>query len=387
MIYLDNSATTYPKPQIVYQAVNEAMRIYGANPGRGGYRMSIKSAEKVYNCREAVANLYNIENAENIIFTQNCTYALNTVIKGFLKDGDNVVISNMEHNSVLRPLKQLESRNITFNIAEVIPDNDEKTIDNFRKAINEKTTLMVITHASNVTGTILPIRRLTALAHHYGIKVLIDAAQSSGVIPIDAESMNFDFLASAGHKGLMGPMGTGILYIKDIGVVEPLVCGGTGSGSLEMVQPSITPDKYESGTCNVVGICGLLKGIQFINNIGVERIYKHEFSLLESLYKKLSQIPNLVIYTEKPKFGYNAPLLSFNIKDVPSERVAEILDSKFNIAVRAGLHCSPLMHKTLHTEEQGAVRISLSYFNNINHINTAANAIKNIAIFYSKNSV
>lgn len=387
MIYLDNSATTYPKPQIVYQAVNESMRIYGANPGRGGYRMSIKSAEKVYNCRDAVANLYNIKDTENIIFTQNCTYALNTVIKGFLKDGDNVVISNMEHNSVLRPLKQLESRNITFNIAEVVPDNDEKTIDNFRKAINGKTTLMVITHASNVTGAILPIRRLTALAHHYGIKVLIDAAQSSGVIPIDAESMNFDFLASAGHKGLMGPMGTGILYIKDIELVEPLVCGGTGSGSLEMVQPSIAPDKYESGTCNVVGICGLLKGIQFVNNIGVEKIYKHEFSLIESLYKKLSQIQNLIIYTEKPKLGYNAPLLSFNIKDVPSERVAEILDSKFNIAVRAGLHCSPLIHKTLHTEEQGAVRISLSYFNNINHINTAANAIRNIATFYSKNSV
>lgn len=386
MIYLDNSATTYPKPQSVYYAVNEAMKLYGANPGRGGYKMAISSAEKVYSCREQIAKLFNIENPENIVFTPNCTYALNTVIKGFLKSNDHVVISDMEHNSVLRPLKQLESKGITFSIAKTYFD-DDKTINSFRKAINENTKLIVVTHASNVTGAVLPVSRIVALAHQYGIKVMIDTAQSAGVIEIDESRINADFIASAGHKGLMGTMGTGVLYIKEPQYIEPLVCGGTGSSSLEIGQPNILPDKFESGTNNVIGICGLLKGVEFINKVGTEKIYKHEFSLLENLYNRIKKIDNVTIYTPKPRYGKNAPVLSFNIGNMPSENVANILDEKFNISVRAGLHCSPLVHKSMGTQEQGAVRISLSYFNNINHINIVANAIKNISIFYSKNLI
>ncbi|MEE0930301.1 MAG: aminotransferase class V-fold PLP-dependent enzyme [Acutalibacteraceae bacterium] len=384
MIYLDNSATTFPKPVSVYNAVNQAMRNFGANPGRSGHSMSIRAAEQVYKCREAVARFYNIKEIENIIFTQNCTYATNTIIKGFLKKGDHVVISDLEHNSVLRPINQLSENGITFTTASVEYGDFEKTVDNFRKSINEKTSLMIITHASNVTGTILPIGRITALAHQYNIKVLIDAAQTSGVIPIDVDEINMDFLATAGHKGLMGPMGTGIMYVKEPDLIFPLVCGGTGSSSLDIFQPRVTPDKFESGTCNLPGICGLLKGIEFIERTGIKKIHNYEFALLELLYSKLERIKNVKLYTPKPQINYNAPLLSFNIGNIPSEQVAETLDKKYNIAVRAGLHCAPTAHKKLQTENQGTVRISLSYFNTINHINSVSNAVKNISDFYSK---
>lgn len=384
MIYLDNSATSFPKPTTVYNAVNQAMRSFGANPGRSGHSMSINAAEQIYKCREAVGGFYNIKDIENIIFTPNCTYALNTIIKGFLKKGDHVVISDFEHNSVLRPINQLSENGITFTVASVEYGDFEKTVDNFRNSINEKTTLIVITHASNVTGTILPIGRLTALAHQYNIKVLVDSAQTSGVIPIDTEKLNMDFLVAAGHKGLMGPMGTGIMYVKEPDLVSPLICGGTGSSSLAILQPNVTPDKFESGTCNLPGICGLLKGIEFIEKTGIQKIHKHEFALLELLYNKLAHIKDVKLYTPKPHINYNAPLLSFNIGNMPSEQVAELLDRKYNIAVRAGLHCAPLAHKKLQTENQGTVRISLSYFNTINDIISVSNAVKNISAYYHK---
>lgn len=379
MIYLDNSATTFPKPASVYKAVNSAMQGFGANPGRSGHKMSIKSAEEVFKCREAVARFYNIKQLENIAFTQNCTYALNTVIKGYLKDDDNVVVSELEHNSVLRPLQVMNSTGITYTPVEVVHGDFNATIDNFRKAINEKTRLFVITHASNVTGTILPIARITALAHQYNIKVLVDTAQSSGVLPIDVEDMNIDFLASAGHKGLFGAMGTGILYIREPDDIPPLVCGGTGSSSIEIMQPTVVPDKYESGTCNMPAICGLRKGIEFVERTTVNRIFNHEFSLLMQLYNGLSRIKAVKLYTPKPEKEYQAPLLSFNIGDMHSEQVASILSEKYNIAVRAGIHCAPLAHKRLGTENQGTVRVSLSYFNKPSDINALVNAVRKIS--------
>lgn len=384
MIYLDNSATTYPKPTSVYNAVNYSLKNYGANPGRSGHSMSIKGAEEVYKCREAVSRLFKIKDVEKVMFTQNCTQSLNTVIRGYLNSGDHIVISEFEHNSVLRPVKELSEQGITFTVAEVVHGDFEKTLDNFRKSINEKTKLIVVTHASNVTGTILPISRITALAHQYNIRVLVDTAQSAGVLPIDVEEMNLDFLAAAGHKGLMGPMGTGIMYIREPDLIRPLICGGTGSSSLDMSQPTVTPDKYESGTCNLPGICGLLKGIEFIEKTGIDKIHDYEFSLLKQLYYKLEKTDGVILYTPEPKKEYNAPLLAFNIRDMHSEEVAEILNTKYGIAVRAGLHCAPLAHKKLGTENQGAVRISLSYFNTFVQINTVANAVKNISNINSK---
>lgn len=384
MIYLDNSATTYPKPTSVYNAVNYSLKNYGANPGRSGHSMSIKGAEEVYKCREAVSRLFKIKDVEKVMFTQNCTQSLNTVIRGYLNSGDHIVISEFEHNSVLRPVKELSEQGITFTVAEVVHGDFEKTLDNFRKSINEKTKLIVVTHVSNVTGTILPISRITALAHQYNIKVLVDTAQSAGVLPIDVEEMNLDFLAAAGHKGLMGPMGTGIMYIREPDLIRPLICGGTGSSSLDMSQPTVTPDKYESGTCNLPGICGLLKGIEFIEKTGIDKIHDYEFSLLKQLYYKLEKTDGVILYTPEPKKEYNAPLLAFNVRDMHSEEVAEILNTKYGIAVRAGLHCAPLAHKKLGTENQGAVRISLSYFNTFVQINTVANAVKNISNINSK---
>ena len=387
MVYLDNAATTYPKPVSVYNEVNRCIRLYGANPGRSGHRMSMNAAQQVYLSREAAARLYNVENVENISFTQNCTYALNTVIKGFLKRGDHVVVSDLEHNSVLRPLSGMASQGITYTVAKAEHGDFDKTIDNFRKAINEKTKLFIVNHASNVTGTILPLGRLTALAHQYDIKVLADTAQSSGVIPIDVQDMQLDFMASAGHKGLMGIMGTGILYVKNPELVSPLVCGGTGSGSLELVQPDTMPDKLESGTCNLPGICSLRAGIEFLSSKGIENIYKHEFVLLKALYDGLKDIPGIRLYTPEPKPLYNAPVMSFNVGDMQSEDTAEILDKKYSVAVRAGIHCAPLAHKALGTQKQGTVRISLSYFNNMSHINRALNAVRNISHDYRRSSV
>ena len=331
MIYFDNSATTFPKPRSVYQAVNNSMQNFAANPGRSGHKMSLKAAEMVFNCRDAVASFYNAENVENIIFTANCTYALNTVIRGFLHVGDHAVVSDLEHNSVLRPLQDMTKRGITYSVAQVVHGDFEQTVDNFRKAINEHTKLFVITHASNVTGTILPVSRIIALAHQYGIKVLVDTAQTSGVLEIDVQKMNADFLASAGHKGLMGPMGTGILYVKNPEVLSPLVCGGTGSSSLELTQPDSMPDKFESGTSNFPGICGLHKGIEFLNNTTLKKIHNHEFSLLTSLYNSLSKMQHIILYTPQPDAEHQAPLLSFNIEGVLSEETAEILSSKYNI--------------------------------------------------------
>ena len=379
MVYLDNAATTYPKPAAVYSEVNRCMKMYGANPGRSGHRMSLNAAQQVYRSRELAAVFYNIEDVENIAFTQNCTYALNTVINGFLKHGDHVVISDMEHNSVLRPLSRMASRGVTFTVAKAVHGDFDATVDNFRNAINEKTKLFIINHASNVTGTILPLSRLTALAHQYDIKVLADTSQSSGVIPTDVQEMQLDFMASAGHKGLMGIMGTGILYVQNPELIVPLVCGGTGSSSLELIQPYTMPDKLESGTCNLPGICSLRAGIEFLQSKGTENIYRHEFYLLKALYDGLKNIPNVKLYTPEPQPFYNVPLLSFNIGDMQSEDTAEILDKKYSVAVRAGIHCAPLAHKALGTEQQGTVRISLSYFNNIGHINHVIKAVRSIS--------
>ena len=384
MIYFDNGATTFPKPKSVVNAVNYAITKIGANPGRGGHNMAMKASEVLFECRNNAATLFNIDNSENIIITNNCTTALNTVIKGILKSGDHAVISSYEHNAVVRPLEFLKNRGVEYSIAQVDYADNEKTVDNFRKAFKENTRLVICTHASNVFGIRLPIERIAALCKLNGILFCVDAAQTAGLIPIYLKNSDIDYLCTAGHKGLYGPMGTGLLIINSKVIPESLIQGGTGSLSAQVNQPEILPDKFESGTCNLPGICGLLKGIEFIEKTGIQKIHNHEFMLLELLYSKLKCIKNVKLYTPKPEINYNAPLLSFNIGDMPSEQVAEILDKKYNIAVRAGLHCAPTAHKKLGTETQGTVRISLSYFNTTSHINSVSNAVKNISDFYSK---
>lgn len=377
MIYLDNSATSFPKPESVIRAVNDSMRYFSANPGRSGHRMSINTAKKVFECRKVVCNFFNLNDESKVIFTSGCTHSLNTVIKGILKPNDHCVISCFEHNSVLRPLEKLKEKNISYSIASVYPDDNDKTVDSFRKCINERTRLVVCTHASNVFGIRLPVERICALAHNYGIPFCLDAAQSAGVLPIDIENDGYDFVCCAGHKGLYGPMGIGLLLVNSDILPDSIIEGGTGSESQNLLQPDFTPDKYESGTLNIPGICGLKKGIERVLNKGIDTISQHEMRLIRILYSSLKNIRGIKLYTAKPDIKHFAPVMSFSIENKSSEEIAAKLDKRYGIAVRAGLHCSPLAHKFMNTLDYGTVRISPSMFTTENDIKKLIYAIKN----------
>lgn len=379
MIYLDNAATTFPKPISVTREVSTALAKYSANPGRSGHKLAMKAGQTIYDCRVALAKLFNVKNEENIIFTLNCTHSINTVLKGYLKDGDHVVISCLEHNSVVRPLKSMENKGITFTAARVYENDNDKTLDSFRKAINKNTRLIACTHASNVWGIKLPIERIASLAHEYGIKTMVDAAQSAGVVNIDFESSKIDFLCMPGHKGLYGPMGTGVLIIKESDDLTPLMQGGTGSSSISTEHPNFVPDKFECGTANLPGVAGLLRGVEFVSRKTPEMIYSHELKLMQMLYGRLSKNHKVKLYTSYPGEKFCVPLLSFNVNGKDSEAVARYLNDNYSIAVRAGLHCSPLAHQFMNTQDSGAVRVSPSAFTTENEIYMLTNAINKIS--------
>lgn len=375
MIYLDNAATTYPKPINVINASNEALR-FAANPGRSGYKLALNASEKIFDCRQKAADFFNLSDVENCILTPSCTVSLNTVIYGTLKKGDHAVISSLEHNSVLRPVKKLADMGIiTYDVAEVFEGDDDSTVDSFRKCMNDKTKLVICTHASNVFGIKLPVKRIAALCKFYGVLFCLDAAQSAGVVPIDISDIGADFISVPGHKGLYGPMGTGLLLINTDKIPDSLYQGGTGSSTLDFKEPVILPDKFESGTLNLSGFAGLSKGIDFVNFKTTDKIYNHEMKLMEYLYRKLITIKNVELYTEAPNMKNYVPLLSFNIKDMDPNSVASILDKRFGICVRSGFHCSPLAHKYMGTGERGTVRVSPSAFTSNNDIDSLVKAI------------
>lgn len=378
VIYLDNAATTFPKPPSVSKAVATAINIYGANPGRSGHRLSMRSAKEIYDCRVNTAALFNAENEENVVFTLNCTHALNIVIKGLLKEGDHVVISNLEHNSVVRPLKEMEKYGVTFTQAKVFEADSDKTLNSFREAINKDTKLVICTHASNVWGLKLPIARIGALCRMYGIYFMVDAAQTAGSENIDIKDCCIDFLCTAGHKGLYGPMGTGILITDKAQELRTFTQGGTGTSSGSMEHPEIMPDKFESGTANLPGIAGLNAGIRFVLKTKPENIYNRELFLIDRLYDNLSNISGVILYTKRPHKHFHAPLLSFNIDGVDSEEAAGALNKSFDIAVRAGLHCSPLAHYAFNTTDCGAIRVSPSYFTTTKDIEIFSMAVRKI---------
>ena len=377
MIYLDNSATTFPKPKYVQDTVNNAMKYYSANPGRSGHKLSLRASEEIFLARKTVSDFFNVGNETDVVFTLNCTMSLNMVIKGMLKSGDHVVVSSMEHNAVMRPLQKLSENGVTYTQAMVYPCDNDKTVDSFRKAINSKTKMIICTHASNVWGIKLPIERISALAHEYGLLIAVDAAQSAGVVPIDVQKSGIDFLCVAGHKGLYGPMGTGILIVSEQFVPDTIIEGGTGSNSLSFEQPSELPDKLESGTPNLNGISGLRAGIQFVGRKNIDNIAKHEFMLIQRLYKSLSGMKKIKLYMPFPTPEYFVPILSFNVEGYDSETIAEILDRK-NIAVRAGLQCSPAAHNMCGTIETGVVRISPSINTQISDIDYLVSVLKKI---------
>lgn len=362
MIYLDNSATTYPKPQGVRQAMHRALVEYGANPGRSGYGMCLRTTQAVYECRKLAADFFGAAGPECVLFQPSCTQALNLVLKGALKSGDHVVVSDLEHNAVMRPLTALASRGITYTVAKVVPGDNDATLESFRKALGPKTKLVVCTMASNVFGIRVPVERITALAHQYGVKVCVDAAQGAGLIPIHIGESGIDYLCCAGHKGLYGPMGTGLLVLREPEeLLGTLVEGGTGTQSRNLQQPEEVPERYESGTQNVPGILGLGAGIEFVRRRGPERICREELQKLRYLHGRLSKIGKVTLYTPPPEEPWFVPVLSFNLDGVPSERTGEFL-AKGGIAVRCGLHCAPLAHEKLGTLETGTVRVSPSVF-------------------------
>ena len=361
MIYLDNAATTYPKPPEVRRAVSDAMVLYGANPGRGGHALSLRTAEQIYACREAAASLFSLDNPANVVFTANCTMSLNMVIKGTLHPGDHVVISDLEHNSVIRPLEALRDKNITYTQAAVYPHYPLLTVESFRNAIQPNTKLILCSHASNVLGYRAPIECLATLAAEKGIPFAVDAAQSGGILPIDMAKSGIDYLCLPGHKGLYGPMGTGLLLCRGKPQLSTIMEGGSGSQSLLPKQPEELPERLESGTVNVLGICGLREGIKFVQRHTVEAVSARETAIMQGLYLRLSQINRIHIYTPYPNLSECVPLITFNVKNHSSEEVAEFLDSR-GIAVRAGLHCAPSAHRRMKTIENGAVRLCPSVY-------------------------
>lgn len=359
MIYWDNAATTYPKPLPVQREVRLSMSAYGGNPGRGGHQLSMASAEQVYECREAVARFFGLSDPTGVIFMPNCTTALNTVVHGVMRDGGRVIVSDLEHNAVWRSVNALRGQP-RVDVAAWSPDEDE-IVENFRRAIRADTRLIVCTHASNVFGVTFPIRKLAALAHRYGILLCVDAAQTAGVLPIDMQTDDIDYLCVAAHKGLYAPMGMGLLLCRERERVPSLIQGGTGSYSMLANQPDELPERLESGTPNLLGICGLRAGLQFVERQGRERIYKHELSLLKLVHQRLSGTQGVQLYTETPTVGDTAAALSVTVNGLSPEEVARELDAH-GVAVRAGLHCAPLAHRRFGTLPFGTVRLAPSAF-------------------------
>ena len=378
MIYFDNAATSYPKPSSVVEEVKRSLAALGGNPGRGGHAMAMKAAEAVYRARKTATELFGLGTEENVVFTQNCTHALNLVIYGLLEQGDRVVISDLEHNSVLRPLFDLKNRGIIeLAVAETNLTDFDLTLEAFEKAVTNKTKLVICTHASNVTGTVLPIKEIAEIAHRKHALFAVDGAQSAGMIDIDMKDMQIDFLCLPGHKGLYGPSGTGMLLIGCEQSLKPLIRGGTGSLSQQYEMPDFFPDRLESGTLNLCGICGLAAGVNFIKKRGIGAIAQQEHHLISRIYDCLSVCNGVELYTDKPVIGRSVPVLSFNMKGRTGEETAQILAHK-GFALRGGLHCAPMAHQKLGTLERGTARIGLGCFNTVNQVYRFCETIKKL---------
>ncbi|MCL4514495.1 MAG: aminotransferase class V-fold PLP-dependent enzyme [Firmicutes bacterium] len=377
-IYLDNAATSYPKPETVYRAVDAFMREIGASSGRGAYRQALLADKVVFSAREALGKLFGINDVSRIVFTSNVTESLNLAIKGLLKAGDHVITSSMEHNAVWRPLKRLENeRGIEITVVSCSRDGSLRAGD-VARAIRPNTRLVVMTHASNVTGTILPAGEVGAVARERGVAFLIDAAQTAGIYPIDVRALGADLLAFTGHKGLFGPTGTGGLFIREGVELLPLKEGGTGGDSILESQPDHLPDRFEAGTLNVSGIAGLLAGVDFILHEGIGRIRDREKELTGYFLQALERIPGIEVYGPKDP-EKQVGVVSLNVPGVMAPDVARVLDQGYGVMARSGLHCAPMAHRTIGTIDRGTVRFGIGYFNTIKEIDSVVQALAEIA--------
>lgn len=380
MIYLDNAATSYPKPKEVGQAMMYFLEKVGANPGRSSHRLSIESGRILYQARESLAELFNVDDPLRIIFTLNVTEALNLALKGLLRPGDQVITSSMEHNSVMRPLRELEKRGVEV---KVVPCSSQGVLDpvDLERAIKKNTKLIVLNHGSNVIGSLTPITVVGEMAKRHHILFLVDTAQTAGCYPLDIKKDNIDLLAFTGHKALYGPPGTGGLVIGervDTKKLIPLKVGGTGSHSEFEEQPDFLPDIYESGTPNIVGLNGLKEGVRFVLAEGVDKIHQHEKNLIIRLIEGLKEIPEVTLYGGDYRKEQVA-VVSFNLKDKWPSEVGMRLDEEYDIMCRVGLHCSPATHKTIGTFPRGTVRFSMSWFNTLEEVDQVIMAIREIA--------
>ena len=379
IIYFDNAATSWPKPPETIAAMQNYLQNIGGSPGRSGHRLSIEAARIVFDTREKLAQLFNVSDPLRIILTRNATEALNIAVFGYLKQGDHVITSGMEHNSVMRPLRAMEKRGVGIT---VIPCGIDGLIDpgHIAGAIKRNTKAIFITNASNVTGTIMPVSDIGRIAREHDLVLCVDAAQTAGCYPIDVAQMNIDLLAFTGHKSLLGPSGTGGLYIRE-GLeksIEPICVGGTGSRSEVEEQPDFMPDRYEAGTPNTVGIAGLKAGVEFVLSEGVDQIENKEEKLVKMFMEGISDLPGIILYGQK-SVERRTPIVSFNIAGMDPAAVALELDERFGIMSRSGLHCAPSAHKSIGTYPIGTLRFSFSYFNTEEQIIASIEALKNIS--------
>jgi cysteine desulfurase family protein len=376
-IYMDNAATSYPKPESVYLAVDHFNRFMGGNPGRGSNQSTARAGSVLLETREALARLFNIDDCLHIAFTLNITEAINTCLKGVLKPGDHVITTSMEHNAVARPLHILSQRGVEWTMVQCGKDG---TLDpqDIKKEIKTNTRLICMLHASNLVGTIMPIMEVGQIAHEHGTLFMVDSAQSAGVFPVDVKQQHIDILAFTGHKGLLGPQGTGGMYIRPGLKVVPLKEGGTVTLSEYLEQPQIMPEQMESGTLNTPGIAGLLAGIRFIKDTGMEHIRQHEMKLTAQLIQGLQAIDGVKIYGPSD-ISRRTAVIAINIKDKDCGEICSQLDYEYGIVTRSGLHCAPLAHRTLGTFELGSCRLSPGYFTTPEEIDQVIKAVSAIS--------
>lgn len=375
-IYLDNAATSHPKPESVYRAVDHALREIGTSPGRGGYRRGLDATRIVFGARESLAELFGIKDSSRLAFTSSATDALNLAIAGMLRPGDHAVTTTMEHNSVSRPLRLAEKRGSSITR---IPCDRSGFLNprDLAAAIRADTRLIVLSHCSNVTGTVQPLAEIGHLASQSGIPLLVDAAQSAGVMPIDVTDMGISLLAAPGHKGLLGPQGTGFLYITEGLELPPLVVGGTGGHSSGEEQPEEMPDRFESGTHNTPGIAGLGAGVKFILSTGIETIRKKEMSLVRHLVEGLLKVQGVTLYGPAPE-KERGGIVSFTVEGRDPAMFGFTLDQEYDIEVRTGLHCAPWAHRTIGTYPAGTIRVSPGWFTTEQEIETFLGAMHQI---------
>lgn len=375
-IYLDHAATSWPKPPSVLFAMQKAITEKGGNPGRSGHILSLRASSAIYECRESICRLLNFDAPERVVFTQNTTYALNIALKGVVKNGDHVVLSNLEHNSVLRPLYTLsQTRHITYTMFDATDDEDEQTVYCFKRALRENTRVAVVTAASNVCGKLLPLRAIAAICRARGILCIVDCAQAGGILPLDISTVGADIYCFAGHKGLYGPQGTGFLVCanKEINPL-PLAEGGNGMQSESREMGELLPERLEAGTQNTPGICGLTAGISYVLGVGVETIFGKALHMTRYCSDRLQAIDGIRVYGD---YGVKAPVILFNKDGVPPDRLSAAL-SDVGICTRSGLHCAPTAHEALGTGTSGGVRVSFGHNNTKNEVDRFLYAVSRI---------